>query len=68
MSSLLKIICQLLAHNDETTDIFVNNLTNMTDFNVNYSITNDLLNMADSSDVILVSPDNIIKNSQTMRN
>ena len=40
----------------------------MTDFNVNYSITNTLLNMADSNDVILVSPDNIIKNSQTMRN
>ena len=68
MLSLLKIICQLLVHIDETTDIFVNNLTNMTDFNVNYSITNTLLNMADSNDVILVSPDNIIKNSQTMRN
>ena len=43
-------------------------LTNMTDFSVNDSIANNLLNMTDSNDLILASPDNINENNQTTRN
>ena len=43
-------------------------LFNMTDFSVNDSIANNLLNMTDSNDLILASPDNITENNQTTRN